>query len=342
MAEGPLMSKRILITGGAGFIGAHTVEHILVHTDWDVVVTDALWLKGGWYRIEQVLKKDKSWKTRIRMIEVDLSVCVPGVPRCDYIVNMASESHVENSIEDPVPFIHNNVMLTARVLEYARLTRPDVFVQISTDEVYGAMYGGVPFKEWARILPSNPYSASKAAQEAIAVSYWRTYGVPLVITNTMNNIGEMQDMEKFVPKVIAAVMAGDTVQIHGTAEQLGSRFYLHARNHADALLFLLRRGDVTMYDPELHKDSETLPDRYNITGEEQIDNLAMAKAVAHVLNKELYYELTDFHSSRPGHDAHYGLDGSKIEALGWVPPYSLYESLVKTVENYAKHPEWLK
>ena len=332
--------KRVLLTGGAGFIGAHTLEHLLEHTDWFVVVVDSLEHRGNIKRIQQVLAKNRSWRPRMEFFKQNLALDMPldlvnRWGRVDYVINMASESHVDRSISDPQPFIYNNVGLTINMLEYARLAKPKAFIQVSTDEVYGPMYNNRPFKEWERLIPSNPYSGSKAAQEMIAISYWRTYGVPLIITNTMNNIGEMQDVEKFVPMLIRDINAGRLAQIHGTKEHIGTRFYLHARNHADALLFLLQKR------PPKYGEANR-PMRVNIVGDTQLSNLEMARQVAKVLNKPLRYELVDFHASRPGHDLHYGLDGSRLAGLGWKPPLSFSESLQRTVENYIEHPEWLK
>lgn len=343
---------KVLLTGVAGFIGAHTLEHLLEHTDWRIYGIDSLAHRGDMRRINQVLAKNSSWPGRFEFYQADLAGYAnpqhafmsiykdSGLykSKIDYIINMAAESHVDRSITDPVPFVKNNVDLTLTMLEWAKLLKPRVFIQISTDEVYGPMLDGKPFKENDRLLPSNPYSASKAAQEMIAISYWRTYGVPLVITNTMNNIGEMQDCEKFVPMLIRDIDAGKKAQIHGTEEVIGTRFYLHARNHADALLFILEN----LGNPVAYSEGHEFPERYHIVGDSQLSNLEMAQKVADLLGKPLDYELVDFHSTRPGHDLHYGLDGSRLEQLGWKAPLSFDESLKRTVENYLTHREWLQ
>ena len=184
-------------------------------------------------------------------------------------------------------------------------------------------------------LPSNPYSASKAAQEDIAFAYWRTYGVPVVVTNTMNIIGELQDTEKFVPMVIKKVLNGEKVSIHGSLDgDIGSRFYLHARNQADGLLHVLNQP-VPMYGEAL------MPEKYNISGEREVNNLEMAQMIADFVGKPLNYEIVDFHTSRPGHDLRYALDSTKIASTGWISPLPLEESLRKTVEWTIAHPEWL-
>lgn len=328
---------KVLITGIAGFIGSHTLEHVLINTDWKIVGIASWKHKGCPERIQELVGK---YKERVEIITHDLNAPFTEQTKrrigyCDYILNIAAESHVDRSISDPVPFVQNNVNVALNMLELAREIKPKTFIQISTDEVYGAADNGINFKEWSTIIPSNPYSASKACQEAIAISYWRTYGVPLIITNTMNNFGERQDSEKYVSKVINKVIKDEVVPVHGKEGNIGSRYYLHARNHADALLFLLKNVEPVKYG-ETKK-----PSRYNIVGEKEIDNLSMAQMVATMLNKELKYELVDFHSTRPGHDPRYGLDGELLSSLGWKPPFSIEDSLKKTIDWTLANPLWL-
>lgn len=333
--------SRLLLTGASGFIGSHFLNHILENTDWKVVCVASWKHKGTPERIEEVLSTNPAWRERVEVITHDLESpftqrTVDRIGEIDYIVNFAAESHVDRSITDPVSFIKNNVDVVLTMLELARVKKPKAFVQISTDEVYGAAPEGVNHKEWSPILPSNPYSASKAAQEAIAISYWRTYGVPLIITNTMNNFGEMQDSEKFVAQLIRKINAGETVTIHGKEGDIGSRYYLHARNHADAVLFLLRKTIPTMYSEGVY-----YPDRYNVVGENELNNLAMAYIVADMLGKPLQYELEDFHTTRPGHDKRYALDGSKIRELGWTAPLEFLPSMRRYIDWTLAHPTWL-
>ena len=323
--------KKILITGVAGFIGSHFLEHILVNTDWDVVGIASWTHKGVPERITESTHYQRH-KHRVEIITHDLVAPFPvqtikKMGKIDYIANFAAESHVERSIIDPVPFVKNNVAVALTMLELARELKPESFIQISTDEVYGPANTG-EHPEWDTQLPSNPYSASKSAQEAIAISYWRTYGVPVVITNTMNNFAETQDGEKFIPMVIKRIISGETVPVHGTEGHVGSRFYLHARNHADAVLFILRNLPPASY----REDGAQKPDRYNIVGDKEINNLEMAQLIAKLLGKELKFEYVDFHKTRPGHDRRYGLDGSKLRNLGWNPPVDFEASMRRYVE----------
>lgn len=350
---------RVLITGAGGFVGHHFLEHVLLRTSWDVVATDSFRHKGKTDRIDEVLVNmpyPPSSRSRVSVLTHDLTApfsvqAVRKMEPVDYMVCFASDSHVDRSITDPVPFVKNNVDVVLNELELARQLKPKAFVLISTDEVYGPVeaddFNGHP--EWAPILPSNPYSASKAAQEAIAISYWRTYGVPLIMVNCMNMIGERQDAEKFVPLVLGKVLKGETVTIHGTREHIGTRHYLHSRNLADGITFLLNNTEPSIFPAHLHTASHvspgqltaSMPDRYNIASPDRIDNLAMAKMIAAYAGRDLHYRLEDFHGTRPGHDPHYGLNGGKMADLGWTPPVSLEVSLRRTVEWTLVHPSWL-
>jgi dTDP-glucose 4,6-dehydratase len=333
------MSKRVLLTGAGGFVGSHALRHIMQTTDWHVIVLDSFRHKGVTDRIR--IQMDGMDRKRLTVLTHDL--CAPISPylanamgKIDYIISMASESHVDRSIEAPRDFINNNVQLILTLLDYAREYPVEKFLHVSTDEVYGPAPDGHNHAEWEPMLPSNPYSASKAAQESIAFSYWRTYGIPLIITNTMNIIGELQDPEKFVPMTMKKIAAGEPMTIHASAEGvIGSRFYLHARNQADALVYLLKNCTPVKYG------LSDRPDKYHIVGEREINNLEMAEMIAKFMGRPLKYELVDFHSSRPGHDLRYALDGSKLAELGWLAPLGMEASLKRTIDWTLKHPEWL-
>lgn len=335
------MQTKVLLTGIGGFIGSHTLQHIFETTDWNVVGIESWTHKGTPERIKQVFSKNPAWANRLTIITHDLSALLPertkkSIGQCDYIINIAADSHVDRSIEDPVPFVRNNVNVALTMLEFAREYPCKAFIQISTDEVYGVAPEGVNHKEWSVIAPSNPYSASKAAQEAIAFSYWRTYGIPVIITNTMNNFGEMQEPEKYMAKVISYVADGKTVPVHGNKDQIGSRYYLHARNHADALVWILKNIKPTMYQ----EGKELLLDRYNVVGDIELDNLQVAQMIADIVGEPLKYELIDHHATRPGHDRRYALDGTKLKNLGWKPPVDFKESLEKYVIWTLMHKMW--
>lgn len=336
------MSKRILITGSGGLIGSHFLSHILVNTEWDVVGIDSWRHKGI---SERITTNDHFRKNRHRVNIYTHDLCSPIsnnllclIGQVDYIVNFASQSHVDRSITDPVPFVQNNINIALNMLEYARIVQPSKYIQIGTDEVYGPTDGVHNHPEWSPILPSNPYSASKAAQDDISISYWRTYGVNLILTNIMNQVAEMQDKEKFIPIVINKVLKGEKVTIHGDkrTKTSGARFWLHSRNTSDALLFILNEIKVKKY-PDYSR-----PERFNIVGEKQISNLEMAKMIAKIIGKELIYEVVDAETSRPGHDLFYGLDGAKLKSYGYEFPVNLEESIERTVKWTLEHPRWLE
>jgi dTDP-glucose 4,6-dehydratase len=262
---------------------------------------------------------------------------IKKIGHIDYILNIASDSHVDRSISDPVPFVRNNINVALTMLELARKLKPKLFLQFSTDEVYGVAPFGMNHKEWSPIVPSNPYSASKAAQEAIAISYWRTYGVPLIITNTMNLFGETQDAEKFIAKSIRAVLNNEKVTVHGKPGKIGSRFYLHARNMADAVLYILNNLPPKQYI----QDENLLPDRYNIVGDVELNNLEMAQTISEICGKELSYDLVDHHTARPGHDYRYALDGGKLRESGWKAPLDFKASLKKYIDWTLNNKTWL-
>jgi dTDP-glucose 4,6-dehydratase len=336
------MSKRVLVTGSAGFVGSHIVEHILANTDWEVVGIDSFRHRGDSMRVHKNLDPD-----RYKIFTHDLTTPISNIMsnaigHIDYIIQNASESHVDRSIEDDSrrAFVENNVNVALTMLEYAYQVKPEKYIHVSTDEVYGPALNGHNHKEWETHLPSNPYSGSKAAQVDISISYWRTLGIPLIITETMNIIGERQDSEKFVPMLIQKIYKGEEVTIHGTEGDIGSRFYLHARNQADGLLYLLKYINPMMYEDST--DYIVKPSRYNIVGELELNNLELAQMVADIIGKPLNYKLENFHACRPGHDRRYALDGSKMNKILWKPPVPFRKSLEKIIEWTFENKEWLE
>ena len=200
----------------------------------------------------------------------------------------------------------------------------------NTDEVFGSIKEGAS-KEYDHHHPKNPYSATKSAQESLGESFENCYKLPIITTHTMNVIGERQHPEKLVPMCIIKIINGETITIHSNPEKTKavSRFYIHARNVCDALLFLTERG-FKGYD------------EFNIVGEKEADALEVAQLIAKFIGKPLKYEMTDFHGSRPGHDLRYALDGEKMKELGWEPPKTFEESLEKVVNWYIENPRWLE
>ena len=340
--------RKVLITGPDGFIGSHCLEHFLVTTDWDVVCV-ASWRHDGIpERISDSVHFREN-RSRVKFVTHDLASPFSTLLKAKLmdvtdIVHFASDSNVDRSISHPGFVIKNNVDVTVNMLELAReMPMLKSFIQISTDEVYGPALDGYFHKEWDPILPSNPYAASKAAQEAIAISYWRTYGVPVVLTNTMNNIGERQSADKFLPKVIRSILHGDPITIHAVGDVVGSRTYLHARNHADACRHIIEKGLVKNYEaPGREPPYDSRPARFNVVGDAEMSNLDLAMLVGDILALNFSYDLVDAHTQRPGHDLRYALDGSKISNTGWSAPLSFEESLRNTVSWYLKNKNWLE
>lgn len=341
----------ILVTGADGFIGSHFVDYVLSETERNLVLVCS-WRRGGiGRRLSDVASGHTSWPDRVFIVTHDLqapfsTIDVNKINQFGVkdIVHFAAESHVDRSITDPSDVVRNNVLVTINALELSRkIDGLRSFFQISTDEVYGPADGSYCHKEWDPIIPSNPYSGSKAAQEAIAISYWRTYGVPLVITNTMNNIGERQSADKFVPMVIKKILNGETIDIHSIDGRVGSRFYLHATNHAHAIMSILD-APVQYPAPGRQGPFGYRPERFNVVGEQEISNLDLVEKIASRMGvpmSEVKYELVDAHSSRPGHDLRYALDGAKMSQRGWEPPMSLDESIDSIISWYTGNPEWL-
>jgi dTDP-glucose 4,6-dehydratase len=328
------MKKKILITGGAGFIGSHVLEHLAEKTGAELVVVDKLnYSCKGWQRLEED-GLDKH--PRVKLISWDL--CMPfssgirkEIGEVDIIIHMAAESHVDRSIDHPLEFVTNNVNATVNLLEYARgLKNLENFFYFSTDEVFGPALNDSCYKEWDRHKPTNPYSASKSAAEGFCVAYENTYQLPVMIINNMNVFGERQHVEKFIPMTIKKVLNDEQVLIHSHKDKktAGTRFYIHARNVAAAILFLLEKG--------------TIGEKYHVVGEQEVSNLEMAQAIADIMGKKLDYKMVDFHSDRPGHDLRYCLEDTKMNKLGWKLPVSFMDSLENTIKWTLRNQQWLE
>jgi len=336
------LTYNVLITGAAGFVAHHIVEHILKKTDWNIVVLDRLdYASSGYDRLRDIEVFDTK---RVKVFATDLQQPIlegldQEIGEVDIIIHAAAGSHVDNSIVAPKEFILNNVVSTINVLEFARARKNlKKFIYFSTDEVYGTAPEGTDYKEGDRFNPGNPYSASKAASECVCYSYANTYKLPIVITNTMNVIGERQHPEKYVPKCIKAALNGDVLTIHSNPEktEAGKRHYIHARNVADAIIFIINNSNERL------NNIDASIGKFNIVGEIELDNLQLAQKIAKIVGKPLKYEMTDFHSARPGHDLRYSLSGEKLTKMGWKPPLDFDTSLEKTVNwTLNRKEKWL-
>jgi dTDP-glucose 4,6-dehydratase len=325
--------KKVLITGGAGFIAHHVIEHILKTTDWHIVTLDRLDFSGNLNRLAEVVPNDGRVKTVFHDLKAELNPqIVKAIGDIDIILHLAAGSHVDRSIEFPMEFIMDNVVGTCNILNYARsLPNLERFIYFSTDEVFGPAPNGVNYDEYARYNSSNPYSASKAGGEELAVAFANTYKMPLYITHTMNVFGERQHPEKYIPVCIKRIRDAEKITIHSDITKTipGSRYYIHASDVASALLFILNLKD------------QCNGSKFNVVGKEEINNLQLAQMIADVQGKELIYELSDFHSARPGHDLRYALSGDYMRKLGWEPQISLKDRISEVVNWTLDNDRWL-
>lgn len=338
--------KRVLITGGAGFIAHHVISNILRTTDWEIVTLDRLDFSGNLNRLVDVLEDLPNERKRVKVVYHDLKseinpMIAEMLGNVHIVLHLAAGSHVDRSIEFPMEFVMDNVVGTVNLLNYSRtLKNLEKFVYFSTDEVFGPAPVGVKYREYDRYNSTNPYSAAKAGGEEMCVAFENTYKLPIVITHTMNVFGERQHPEKFIPLVIQRVRDSEKIRIHADPTKTipGSRHYIHAMDVAEGLMFILNNlKDYTYFEPN---GLRVIP-KFNLVGPEETDNLALAKMIAEVQNKELLYELTDFHSARPGHDLRYALDGSLLKNLGWEPKIKFSERIKQVTEWSLENKRWL-
>jgi dTDP-glucose 4,6-dehydratase len=324
-------TSRVLITGACGFIGHHVAE-AMVAAGHDVVCLD---------RIDQTSTQHRllSVQDRVRFVWHDLKspineIVAAAIGPVDAIFHLAASTHVDRSIESSLPFVLDNVVGTANLLEYARSLDLALFLNFSTDEVFGPAPNGVSYKECDRYDARNPYSATKAGAEELAHAYANTYGVPVISTHCMNVFGERQHPEKFVPMVIGSVLQGRKVTIHADHDRVtpGSRFYIYGKAVAALMVRVLEA---------VHTGKLSVPDKLNIPGALELDNLAMAKQISECVGKPLDYELVDFHSTRPGHDLRYALDDTKITDLGILKHGNFEDDIARTVAWYLENRDWL-
>jgi dTDP-glucose 4,6-dehydratase len=342
------MIKNVLVTGGAGFIAHHVINYLLNNTDCNIVSLDRLDFSGNLNRLHDLIK-DNPNKHRVKVVYHDLKAAITPLTASrigpiDIILHLAAGSHVDRSIDYPMEFVLDNVVATCNILEFARSCNGTLekFIYFSTDEVFGPAPNGINYDEYDRYNSTNPYSASKAGGEELAVAYHNTYKLPIIITHTMNVFGERQHPEKYIPMCIKKVRDGQTITVHSDSSRTipGSRHYIHAVDVADAILFLLKNAHTNNLIYEEMTNGVKCP-KFNIVGKQEINNLQLAQIIADAQGKELKYEMVDFHSSRPGHDLRYALSGERMKRLGWEPKIELTERIKQVVDWTLSRPDWL-
>jgi dTDP-glucose 4,6-dehydratase len=331
---------KILVTGGAGFIGSALVRHLIQNTSHQVLNVDKLTYAGNLASLKDVASSDRYLFVQGDIGNRDLLDLTLSQFQPDAVMHLAAESHVDRSIDGPSAFVETNVIGTYTLLEACRaywseLQTPqrDVFRfhHISTDEVFGDLEGSdALFTEETPYTPSSPYSASKASSDHFVRAWGRTYGLPILITNCSNNYGPYHFPEKLIPLVIINALHGKSLPVYGNGQQV--RDWLFVEDHARALLRVLKRGAA----------GET----YNIGGHNERTNLEVVKAICKLLDELApraapHSDLIEFVTDRPGHDIRYAIDASKIEReLGWVPDETFESGLRKTVEWYLASKDW--
>lgn len=314
--------SRLLVTGGAGFIGSNFVHHVIAHTDHTVTVLDKLTYAGNEASLAG-LPED-----RVRLVVGDIAdaaVVDPLVAEADAVVHYAAESHNDNSLHDPRPFLDTNIIGTYTLLEAAR--RHDVrFHHISTDEVYGDLELDDParFTESTPYNPSSPYSSTKAGSDLLVRAWVRSFGVRATISNCSNNYGPYQHVEKFIPRQITNVLRGVRPKLYGTGENV--RDWIHADDHSSAVLTILDKGEI----------GET----YLIGADGEKDNKSVVELILQITGNPI--DAYDLVTDRPGHDLRYAIDSTKLRTeLGWKPTYGDFESgLAATIDWYRENEAW--
>ncbi|WP_369854481.1 dTDP-glucose 4,6-dehydratase [Candidatus Thalassolituus haligoni] len=333
---------KFLITGGAGFIGSAVVRYLMSETSHTVVNVDNLTYAGNLCSIESVSSSDFYVFEKVDICNIKELRRVFDQHKPDVVMHLAAESHVDRSIHGPSDFIQTNIVGTFNLLEASReywvqRGKPENFRfhHISTDEVYGDLNGTDDlFTEMTSYNPSSPYSASKASSDHLVRAWWRTYGLPVLITNCSNNYGPYHFPEKLIPHVILNALSGKNLPVYGKGDQI--RDWLYVDDHARALVKVVTEG--------------TVGETYNIGGNNEKKNLSVVETICDILEElapdkpkgvNKYHDLISFVVDRPGHDLRYAIDSSKIQAeLGWKPEESFDSGIRKTVEWYLSNRSW--
>ncbi|NYB51144.1 MAG: dTDP-glucose 4,6-dehydratase [Methanobacteriaceae archaeon] len=305
---------KIMITGGAGFIGSNFVHHMSENEDYEIIVLDKLTYAGDLENLKEIRDKIEFVKGDI----ADEETVSSSMKDCDMVVNFAAETHVDRSIKDPGVFVKTDVIGTYNLLESVRKYDVERYLQISTDEVYGSIENG-SFTEESNVDPSSPYSASKAGGDLLVSAYWKTYGTPVIITRSSNNFGPRQYPEKLIPLFIMNAMQDKPLPVYGDGKNV--RDWIYVMDNCKGIEVALMKGK--------------LGEVYNIGGGNERNNLEITHLILELLGKP--ESLITFVEDRLGHDRRYSLDSSKIMKLGWMPETPFEDAMRETVEWYKKN-----
>jgi len=312
--------EKILVTGGAGFIGSNFIRYMLQEHPYHIINLDALTYCGNLENLSGV--EDEPRYTFVRGSITDRKLVDGIIKDVDAVINFAAESHVDRSIEDPEIFIRTNILGTQTLLEASRKHGVERFIQISTDEVYGSAEKGY-FTEETPLAPNSPYSASKASADLMVRAYHRTYGLPVNITRCSNNYGPYQFPEKLIPLMITNALENKPLPVYG--DGMNVRDWIHVLDHCRAVDLVLHRGRVG--------------EVYNIGGNSERRNIEIVELIVRELDRD--ESLIRFVEDRPGHDRRYAIDASKIRnELGWRPLYSFEEGIRETIRWYIDNRDW--
>ena len=333
------MSK-ILVTGGLGFIGSTAIKMILSKTHDEVLNIDKHSYASMPEALDLVESSSRYSFLKIDIVQYELTKKVIADYAPDVILHLAAESHVDNSINSPKEFIESNIIGTYNLLQAANELWTDEdrlnkkFIHVSTDEVYGSLeQNEAPFTESTKYSPNSPYSASKASSDMLARAWYKTFGIPVIITNCSNNYGPWQFPEKLIPVVIKKALNNEKIPIYG--DGLNIRDWLFVEDHAAALINIYQNGEAG--------------EKYNIGGNNEISNLDLVVKICAILdevspsmNIPKYSQLISFVRDRPGHDLRYAIDAKKIaKELNFIPSIEIDAGLMKTVQWYVKNKDWL-
>lgn len=331
--------KNILVTGGAGFIGSNFIKLMLERGEHNLINLDALTYAGNLENLEDIKDDQRYTFVKGDVCDRDLLDNLFAKYKIDTVVHFAAESHVDRSIEDPEIFLKTNIMGTQALLDtakkhwkvkpqdkYDRTYQPGVkYLQVSTDEVYGALGKTGLFTESTPLAPNSPYSASKASADMLVRAYHETFGLPVNITRCSNNYGPYQFPEKLIPLMIHNCKKEKKLPVYGDGMQI--RDWLHVKDHCAAILTVLEKGE--------------LGEVYNIGGNNEKANIEIVKLIIKELGKT--EDLIEYVKDRPGHDRRYAIDNTKITTqLGWSPSYTFEQGMAETIQWYLNHEAWLE